>query len=142
MKKYITIILYLGLFSFAFGQQQILTSISAASLSNQYPFSVGDIYIEGSSGFLGSYAFLSNYKVDVKDLNEKDQFYVVPNPMDNTFQIKVNGKSKIISLTIINESGQTMAHSIQSELTDISHFLPGIYFVKINDSNIIKFIKY
>lgn len=141
MRNLLAFLLFLCLHCYSFCQQTFYSNVSSASFSNQYSFSIGEIYIEGSSGLLGSYSFISNYKVDVKDLNEKDQFIVVPNPVVNSFQIKTNGSSKIQSVVIFNENGQQIGRLNASENTDISHYPTGTYFVKINGTNAIKLIK-
>lgn len=122
---------------------QQLGSISSASISNRAPFSVGEIYVEGSlSGYVGVFSFLvgSNLLSSSVDLDMADDFSIVPNPTNGRFEIKTAG-SRINNIQVINASGsviKSFPNVVQGDISDLS---PGLYFLQINHKNAFKIIK-
>jgi hypothetical protein len=116
---------------------QVNGRIYPSSVSGKQIFSVGDIHIENKSGLLTSVVFISNSSVTVKDLNEKDDFFIYPNPVSSTFQIKVNNDSYIKSVHVIDSKGNK---SVLSNF-DLTSFSPGHYHIIINEKISFKLIK-
>jgi hypothetical protein len=112
-------------------------ALVTASNSGKQLFTVGDIFIQGNTGVLGSLNYISSVKLDVSDLDIEDDFVVYPNPTIDFFEIKNKGIQEIKSIHVVDIKGSKM--NIQNN--DVTQLLPGVYFIQINDKKVIKLIK-
>jgi hypothetical protein len=112
-------------------------AIVSASNSGKQLFTVGDIFIQGNTGVLGSLNYISNLKVDVQDLDYEDNFILFPNPTTNYFEIKNRGNEEIKSLNLVNINGS----KINLQNNDVTQLAPGVYFIQINEKKVIKLVK-
>ena len=71
---------------------------------------------------------------------EKNDFVLFPNPVANTIFI-INSDKKINTLSIYSIFGQEVITKNNTNKMDVSHLKSGMYFVKINNNQTIKFIK-
>ena len=71
---------------------------------------------------------------------EKNDFVLFPNPVANTIFIK-NSDKQINTLSIYSIFGQEIITKKNTNKIDVSHLKSGMYFVKINNNQTIKFIK-
>ena len=71
---------------------------------------------------------------------EKNDFTLFPNPVTNTIFIR-NSDKKINSLTIYSIFGQEIITKNNTNKMDVLHLKSGMYFVRINNNQTIKFIK-
>ena len=71
---------------------------------------------------------------------EKNDFVLFPNPVANTIFI-INSDKKINTLSIYSIFGQAVITKKNTNKMDVSHLKSGMYFVKINNNQTIKFIK-
>lgn len=122
---------------------QQLGSVSSASNVGQSPFSVGEIYVEGTlSGFVGVYSFLvgNDLLTSAVDLDLFDDFTIMPNPTDGMIAIR-SEKSHIKNLQLFDVSGRLVKAAPLQNAYDLTDLLPGIYFLQINHKNTFKIIK-
>ena len=70
----------------------------------------------------------------------KNDFTLFPNPATNTIFIKTS-KEELKNLTIYSIFGEKIIHETHTNKIDISHLKSGMYFIKINNNQTIKFIK-
>ena len=75
----------------------------------------------------------------LKDL-PKNNFTLFPNPATNTIFINTS-KEKLKKLTVFSIFGEKIIHETHTNKIDISHLKSGMYFIKINNNQAIKFIK-
>ena len=75
----------------------------------------------------------------LKDLSKND-FTLFPNPATNTIFINTS-KEKLKKLTVFSIFGEKIIHETHTNKIDISHLKSGMYFIKINNDQTIKFIK-
>ena len=75
----------------------------------------------------------------LKDLPKND-FTLFPNPATNTIFINTS-KEKLKNLTVFSIFGEKIIHETHTNKIDISHLKSGMYFIKINNNQAIKFIK-
>jgi hypothetical protein len=84
---------------------------------------------------------------DINDeniLSEKDKYRIFPNPVNEVLNINVGNSNSIINYDILDIlsnkilSGQFSGNSS----IDLSSFSTGIYFIRLNDSGIIKVLKF
>jgi len=71
---------------------------------------------------------------------EKNDFVLFPNPVANTIFI-INSDKKINTLSIYSIFGQELITKNNTNKMDVSHLKSGMYFVKTNNNQTIKFIK-
>jgi hypothetical protein len=72
--------------------------------------------------------------------SKKNDFALFPNPVANTIFIK-NSDKQINTLVIYSIFGQEVITKKNTNKMDVSHLKSGLYFVKINNNQTIKFIK-
>ena len=121
--------------------QDIHGSIVCASSSIASPFTVGEIYIEGSTGLLGTYSFISNQSVSVVDIDEMDEYLVWPNPACSSFSITQKRGKAIASIKVMDAMARTVASYTDAAENDISALPTGTYFLWVNGKVIVKLIK-
>lgn len=122
---------------------QQLGSVSSSSQSNNSPFSVGEIFVEGNlSGYIGVFSFIvgNSLLTSSVDINIDDDFTIIPNPTNGSFEIKTRGRS-IKDINLIDVSGRTIKSFHLEGQGDISDLSPGLYFLQINHKNTFKIIK-
>ena len=71
---------------------------------------------------------------------EKNDFVLFPNPVANTIFIK-NSDKQISVLAIYSILGEKIIHKTHTNKIDISYLKSGLYLIKINNNQTIKFIK-
>ncbi len=121
--------------------QEINGIINTSSNSGFSPYSVGEIFIDKHSGFLGVVFFHSSTDIIAEDIDKDDSYIVVPNPIVNKFSIRnTNGKS-IKNLSIIGINGKKINISPKDKIHDISYLPSGIYYIVVNKIKVIKLIK-
>jgi len=134
------IIVYL-LFIGSLNAQSFIGSFNSSSNSKNNPFVVGDIYIDGNNGILGVYSNIVNNKVGNSKLVYDNIFEVYPNPTSDILKVKNKDGIIINSIEIINVLGNSLGYFNAESIIDISDLETGIYFIKINNKFINKFIK-
>ncbi|MFT6717182.1 MAG: hypothetical protein ACJA0Q_001833 [Saprospiraceae bacterium] len=98
-----------------------------------------------NAGFTGAVAYvnkLENALVTSSQKVSNENFYMFPNPANNTLTINLNGGSDLIK--VYNSIGQlVITRKINGSVQlDISNLNPGVYTVKSNHNRIIKrFVK-
>ena len=70
----------------------------------------------------------------------KNDFTLFPNPATNTIFIKTS-KEELKNLTVYSIFGEKLIHKTHTNKIDVSHLKSGMYFIKINNNQTIKFIK-
>ena len=75
----------------------------------------------------------------VEDLPKND-FILFPNPATNIIFIKTS-KEKLRTITVYSIFGERIIHKIHTNKIDISYLKSGMYLIKINNNQTIKFIK-
>jgi len=73
---------------------------------------------------------------------KQDLFYVYPNPANSV--LNITAQNLITQITITNLIGQTIftqSYNAVQVQVDVAHFPPGVYFVKINGSEVRRFVK-
>lgn len=70
----------------------------------------------------------------------KNDFILFPNPVTNTIFIKTS-KEKLKTITVYSIFGEKIIHETHTNKIDISYLKSGMYFIKINNNQTIKFIK-
>lgn len=112
-----------------------------ADLSNGY--SGGTVFQDGtevaSADLIFEVSISSTLSVD--DINENEKVKLFPNPSSNFIQI--SGLYERINYKIFNVLGAEIKNGITSnnEQIDIRSFTKGLYFLKFDNGNTIKFIK-
>ena len=112
-----------------------------ADFSNGY--SGGTVFEDGSEfasvDFIFEVSISSTLSVD--DINENEKVKLFPNPSSNFIQI--SGISERIKFKIINVLGAEIKNGIASnnKKIDIRDFTNGLYFLKFENGNTIKFLK-
>ncbi len=130
-------------------------NISADKIGNIYicgdmegidPFIIGQdslhLYNDESEGmFVAKYG--SNYLVGIQKLTQpRGQISIFPNPTDK--EININSTEVIKSVEIENVLGQILyRNSFNSEkiMVSVNNFPNGIYLIKINGTEVRKFVK-
>ena len=115
--------------------------ILSATLSSESPYTLGDIYINGSTGNIGIIYTISGNSVSIQDVNEGDNYKIFPNPVTDEFYIKNINAIDITNIDIIDENGRIVANWTPTHKYDVGHLLPGIYYVVINRTKAFKLIK-
>jgi len=75
----------------------------------------------------------------VEDLSKND-FILFPNPATNTIFVKTS-KEELRTITVYSIFGEKIIHEAHANKIDISYLKSGMYLVKINNNQTIKFIK-
>jgi hypothetical protein len=90
----------------------------------------------GSSAIWNVYL---NAEASISEL-QNDQITYFPNPVSTLLTIK-NDKSNIEILEILDQYGQTIKSINSSNVIDCSEIQRGIYFIRVNKNECVKFIK-
>jgi hypothetical protein len=115
--------------------------VCTTSMAKTSSFTVGDIYIEGNTGILGSYFIDTNNLVRVSDINEKDEITIFPNPTGDIFKITSKNSTFVMSVEIYDNSARIIKNLTKGETYEVSTLPDGIYYVVINGNKAIKLIK-
>ena len=75
----------------------------------------------------------------VEDLSKND-FILFPNPATNTIFVKTS-KEKLRTITVYSIFGERIIYKTHTNKIDISYLKSGMYLIKINNNQTIKFIK-
>ncbi len=125
-----------------------LGNVFVASDYNQRNFTVGPDIFSGDS--LKEFLYVAKYSHEVncalsikeQETNLKDEISLFPNPTNTQLSISASGKIDIV--TISNLLGQTIftnSYNSSQVQIDVSTLPAGLYFVKINGSEVRKFVK-
>ncbi len=128
-----------------FSNQNNSDVVSTYEVESQTQLFIGD----GDSSISNFGQFYKSYNTQGDDCPENfiitnadeilwndDSFKVFPNPIDNISEIKIEGASKNVEISIYNSIGQLLYLSIYSAIDSADIKIPqGIYFVLIEDSN-------
>ena len=115
-------------------------AVPTASLSN------GEMYKWEVSLFTPDWSsYLSGVKSNVTvgalaglAANKSNSFYVYPNPASD--RLNLSGLD-VQNTEVFDVTGKLLVSTTQQNTIDVSSFVSGIYFVKINNAQTIKFIK-
>ncbi|WP_417859639.1 T9SS type A sorting domain-containing protein [Winogradskyella sediminis] len=89
-------------------------------------------------GYIDEIRILDANPLHVSSFELDTNISIYPNPTQSTFNIKVTNNSSISDISIYNILGAQVMHvkPSSSEVSyDISHFVSGMYLVKISDEN-------
>ena len=137
--KYCFIVFFCYLFANAFSQS--IGTISSASMAGKNSFTVGDIFVSGETGGLGSLITITGKLIGVDDVNTNDDFIIFPNPFYTEFSIENKNHTKIQTIKILDASGKSIDNLQQATTYDGSKLVAGIYYIVIDKSKAIKLIK-
>lgn len=112
--------------------------ILSATLSSESPYTLGDTYINGSTGNIGIIYTISGNSVSVQDVNEQDNYKIFPNPVTNEYYINNINAIGITNIDIVDENGRIVANWTSSQKYDVGSLLPGIYYFLINRTKAFK----
>jgi hypothetical protein len=121
------------------------TAIAGATNATYTPTANGLYYVEvtgtaGCSVFSSAFNF---YSMEVREANaEAQSITLYPNPAHN--ELIISGAGTIEEVAISNMAGQTIFqtnHSTANAHIDISHWPAGLYLVRINGSDVRRFLK-
>ncbi len=123
---------------------------SSALNANDWIFSVcsdvaGNIYAAGDFKDAAGYPYVAKYPSateGITSLHHTSEINLYPNPATNEITIASPGKITFVSIT--NPLGQTVfTHNYNKEPVqmDISYLSAGVYFVRINESEVRRFVK-
>lgn len=112
----------------------------------EFSGSINSLAITSISGANGSIQAMTFGKTDspLSTINSPKQKYntkIFPNPSSKT--IKISNIKEKSSYTIYNVIGSEVAKGFVSknEVIDISNYNNGLYFIKLDDGNMLKFVK-
>lgn len=139
-----------------------ITNTLALTQNNQYTFeftvdNAMNVLADFSGGYTGGSAFqdgvefatinfifevsISNSTLSLDDFVENKNIQLFPNPSSDF--IIISNLEKIETFSILNTLGQEVVKGkiINDEKIDISNFKNGLYFLRFENGNTIKFIK-
>jgi hypothetical protein len=112
---------------------------NVASHTGQFPYTVGDIFINAQSGGLAVFVN-SSLIVSVKETDNERNFVVYPNPAGNVAFIQsVDGK-QIKSVKLIDSQAREIPVRWQDGMLDVSSLQSGMFFLFIDDYKRISLI--
>lgn len=71
---------------------------------------------------------------------ESKTFSVYPNPVQGDY-LTIKSDDPVISASIYDVLGKRINSSLSGKEVNISNMLPGVYFMKVNDTQLVKFVK-
>ncbi|MEO6190216.1 MAG: T9SS type A sorting domain-containing protein [Saprospiraceae bacterium] len=118
-----------------------MTTPLVASSSSLQPFTLSEIIISDHSGLLAS-IISKNSHVNVEENSQKSEnYYAYPNPAGNILSIYSKTSINDINIELLNNSGSIIKALIKNKEIDISNLAPGIYYIRFNSKESIKFSK-
>ncbi|MBV8328460.1 T9SS type A sorting domain-containing protein [Chryseobacterium sp.] len=146
-QKLILIFLVVPLFGFS---QSVIGNINSGAVStNNFAYSVGEIYVipadpdQTGSGTMGM-LYQSVLKILGVSEIEKDKIKIYPNPTSDFIYIQLSSRSKIEDVEIYDFSGKLVVKTkLESGKLDLRHLVQGMYLVVFQNSGIqpIKIMK-
>lgn len=108
---------------------------------NTIPTNLSNLLSYTGQDFLYSLSIDCGNTLSIDDLNFENKFSIFPNPSSDF--ITVSNLKSNESYLIVNQLGQKVKKGIISnnEKIDIRNFTNGLYFLKFDNGNSIKFIK-
>jgi Peptidase C10 family/Secretion system C-terminal sorting domain/Spi protease inhibitor len=110
-------------------------------ISHQYN-GVGNYYLTGSTYFCNPIVVMVASALDQENLPQLVGINVYPNPATN--ELTITAPYKVTTVSISNMVGQAMGtyqYDKEQVQVDVSGLPAGVYLVKVNDSEVRKFVK-
>jgi hypothetical protein len=117
-----------------------LNVLSSSISTDNVVYTLGDIYIDDTSGTLGGYAFQLFYEGSVSvDATLDSKIEIFPNPVDN--HLTITSEEVIKTIKILDVHGREVLLSYRGDDVDLSGIDVGIYIIVINNRSAFKITK-
>jgi hypothetical protein len=117
-----------------------LNVLSSSTANDNVVYTLGDIYIDDTSGTLGGYAFQLFYEGSVSvDATLDSKVEIFPNPASN--HLTITSEEVIKTIKILDVYGREVLLSYRGDDVDLSGIDVGIYIIVINNRSAFKITK-